>query len=61
MRTMVLASELQAAYNKNPSQTLKIVTTGQEGTLARVDTIVNEWAETKVKSAAPKGTLVIGN
>ena len=42
MRTVVLASELQAAQVENPSQTLEIVTAGQEGTFVRVDTAVNE-------------------
>ena len=59
MRTVVLASELQAAQAENPSQTLEIVTAGQEGTLVKVDTAVNERDETRVEFVAPKKTLVI--
>ena len=56
MRTVVLASELQATQTKRLSQTLEIVLVVQERTLARVEISVQEKFEDKDKFVAPERT-----
>ena len=59
MRTVVLASELQAIQTKTPFQTLEIVPTIQERTLARVDNVVQERAEDKDKFVVLERTVTL--